>query len=249
MANSDVCEAAEQALDALENSRHAFLQSTIFILRGVRAAEMNVELDSPAHSGFRESYQCLDRFASKMAMTAIEYIECHLFFTQISGLEFFIQSCLAAVLRAYPKKLGSTQFTLSQVIEADSKDALINQATDGFLNKLMYKKPSEYLNEICMTLSIPSDGIEPFWPFFVEAKARRDVGIHNNWKCNETYLRKVSEVGLTSPFSLGDSVVPKHGDYFMSITNSLGQIGQKMVEAIKITYGEGENINDGGNKV
>jgi hypothetical protein len=238
MGNHEVCEAAEKALATLVNNQHAFLQSTIFVLRAARAAYMDVELDSPAHGGFRVTYDLLDRFASNMDMTATEYIECHLFFTQISGLEFFFQSCLAAVLRAYPKKLGSAQFTLSQILEADSKDALIDQATEVFLNKLMYKKPSEYLDEICNTLSIESVGIRPFWSDFVEAKARRDVGIHNNWKCNETYLRKVSEVGLTLPFELGDSLVPKDGSYFTKTTESLGQIGRQMVEAIRKTYGK-----------
>lgn len=240
MSNKNVCEEVEEALATLINNQDTFLQATIFILRAARAAQMNVELDSPIHGGFRATYDQLGCFASAMEMTATEYIECHLFFTQISGLEFFFQSCLSAVLRAYPKKLSSVQFSLSQILEADSKDVLIEQATDMFLNKLMYKKPSEYLDEICKTLSIESECIRPLWPTFVEAKARRDVGIHNNWKCNETYLRKIADVGLTSTYKIGDSLIPKEGSYFTKTTGNLAGIGRKMVDAIIKTYKESD---------
>jgi hypothetical protein len=247
MKNSDICQSAEKALAVLVNNLFAFKQSTIFILRSARAAEMNVEIESPAHGGLRESYKLLDRFASKMGMTAVEYMESHLFFTQISGLELFFQSCISAVLRTYPQKIGVMQFTLSQIIETDSKDILISQATDVFLNKLMYKRPSEYLDEICKILSISSISLKPFWPAFVEAKARRDLGIHNDWKCNDTYLRKLSEVGLNSSFKLGDSVVPTDGTYFAESTNSLVKIGQAMFNAITETYDEagGDEQNKG----
>lgn len=33
------------------------------------------------------------------------------------------------------------------------------------------------------------------WPNFVEMKARRDVGVHGEWKRNEVYDRKVRDSG------------------------------------------------------
>ena len=237
MKNSTVCEAVEKAHDVLKNNHFAFLQSTIFLLRAERAAVMNMEADSPAHSGFKVTHEWLAKFASKMGMSGTQYIESHLFFTQISGLEFYFQSCLAAVLKSYPKKLGSTQFTLTQILQVETKDELVERAADMYLNKLMYKKPAEYLAEMCEILSISSTAIEELWPFFVESKARRDLGIHNNWQCNETYVRKLAEVGLTSQYKIGESVVPSDNDYFTEASHKLARIGTHIHKEIISVYG------------
>ena len=57
------------------------------------------------------------------------------------------------MIAEYPKKLGITQFTLSEILDAASPDELLIKAGELYLNKVMYKKPLEYLRDINPTAS------------------------------------------------------------------------------------------------
>jgi hypothetical protein len=227
---------SRKAFQVLEHSQTTYLLSTIFVLRAQRAALTNIEQLMPMHRGFTESHNNLQSSTSVLGMTASQYIEGNLYFTQISALEIFFQTCLAAVLKSFPNKLGSTQFTLSQFLEVETKDELILRAVDGYLNSLMYKKPKEYLDDMCKQLSISSDHFIDLWPTFIEAKARRDVGIHNNWICNQVYLRKVAEAKLETNAKVGDSLMPEDENYFIHTVRKLGLLAESMLEAIRVAY-------------
>jgi len=227
---------SRKAFQVLEHSQATYLLSTIFVLRAQRAALSNIEQLMPMHMGFIESHNNLQSATSVLGMSASQYIEGNLYFTQISALEIFFQTCLAAVLKSFPNKLGSTQFTLSQFLEVETKEELIMRAVDGYLNSLMYKKPKEYLDDMCKQLSISSDGFMNLWPIFIEAKARRDVGIHNNWICNQVYLRKVAEAKLETNARVGDSLMPEDENYFIDTVRKLGLLAESMLEAIRATY-------------
>lgn len=50
--------------------------------------------------------------------------------------------------------------------------------------------------ELGKILSINTNEFAIDWKYFIEAKARRDLGVHNGWKINDTYIRKVKEIGI-----------------------------------------------------
>jgi hypothetical protein len=96
----------------------------------------------------------------------------------------------------------------------------------------MYEKPEDYLKKICTILSIESKQIEPFWPYYIEAKARRDVGVHNNWKCNETYLRKTAKLDFEISQKIGGSLVPSNTEYCNKVHDNIIFIANEIADQI-----------------
>lgn len=130
-----------------------------------------------------------------------------LLFSLIAEVEIYFVDIMKSIIRRHPKKVGAIEFKLSDILDS-SPEELITAASESHLNRLIYKKPSEYLGELMNVLSIDKGKIEQHWPTFVEAKARRDLGTHNNWLINDTYRKKVAEVGLEPPLDSGLSMCP-----------------------------------------
>ncbi|MBE0586459.1 MAG: hypothetical protein IH617_00260, partial [Hydrogenophaga sp.] len=112
----------------------------------------------------------------------------------VSEVEHFFVSCAATAICLYPGKIGNETFRLVDVLAATSSDELIERAANRALQSLMYEKPADYLSGLCEIVSIDRTQLSVYWPEFVELKARRDLGVHNNWIANEVYLRKLKEI-------------------------------------------------------
>lgn len=159
---------------------------------------MEVGRASKLDIGLSNQLKDLDSRLTKYSMNHIDYFASLLFISLISAFEAFLVDILKAVIVTYPTKVGSTQFKLTEIINL-TKDELILSAVEDYLNKIMYKRPLEYLSDISNILSIDSSLLEKQWLVYIEAKARRDLGVHNSWKINEVYIRKIVEVGLAPP--------------------------------------------------
>ena len=110
------------------------------------------------------------------------------------------------------------------MLDCQDVSVLVKRAAEEFLNRLMYKKPHEYLQSVCELLSIERDPLQANWSVFVEAKARRDLGMHSAWKCNAIYLRKLSEAGLATRLGLGESAIPSDDTYVQAVDTALDEL-------------------------
>ena len=155
-----------------------------------------------------------------------------LFVDLISEIEIFFSYVIKAVIGKHPKKIGSMSFKLNEIIDAESIEDLTEQAADEYLNKLMYKKPMEYLASICELLSIDKDTLTESWKVYVEAKARRDLGVHNRWACNSTYLRKLEDAGIQTTAVIGKSMFPKYDDYVKDLPHTAKRASKPKVRPI-----------------
>lgn len=187
-----------------------------------KIAELHKNFDSTVAPDYKDGY---------------EYVSAQLFVALISSFEVFLQRVVAIAVTKNPKKLGSIQFRLSEILDASDRDELIGKAIDEHLNKLMYRKPMEYLDDICSLLSIDRMNLEDLWPIYAEAKARRDLGVHAAWKCNATYLRKVSEAGLTSALKIGESTVPDDKEYIMPVAETLQKLANRITQSVVEKHG------------
>lgn len=158
------------------------------------------------------------------------YFVARLFLSRVASFEVFLQETLALVIRKHPKKVGHVEFRLSDVVGAGQTSVLIDRAAEEVLNKLMYKKPLEYLAAVCELLSIDRAPLEDDWKVFVEAKARRDLGMHNAWRCNAIYLRKLEEAKINSALKLGDNAAPDYGEYLRKVDEALDRISDCITE-------------------
>lgn len=95
-----------------------------------------------------------------------------------------------------PKKIAKTNIDLRKIIELGDIQSVILFAASKYVNEVMYKRPNEYKKDFLNLISADERLLDDLWPQYVEAKARRDIGVHNSWKVNEIYRSKIKEVGL-----------------------------------------------------
>lgn len=126
------------------------------------------------------------------------YLRSQLFIALVAELEDFLGSLLHLVIRHYPKKISERTIKIDRLVDLGLSSA-IEEAIDRAVHELFFAKPQQYRDAVLNFLSADSQLIADFWPAYVEMKARRDIGIHNDWKRNPLYDQKISEVGLSAP--------------------------------------------------
>lgn len=224
-----VLESVYHAYDRLL-SRVLGLQSGYIVILEALSASFK------GHEALTKAFGQLDDSLKHVEVDSKGYFLSILFLDLITEVEIYLSSVVKAVITQYPRKLGATNFTLVEVMDARSIDDLTTRASDEFLNKLMYKKPSDYLDSICEILSIDKEPILPYWSSYVEAKARRDLGVHNGWICNATYLRKIHEAGLSADVQEGDLMVPQYDGYIDQLLGELRNISSSITTQVMEKY-------------
>lgn len=123
----------------------------------------------------------------------VPFIRSNQFVALVATLEDYLSCVLESVLLAYPEQLEPKLSELQMNLDFESA---IEAATSHRLHKLFYKSPLKYGQAIEAHLSMtPSTkAFSQVWPEFVEMKARRDIGVHANWRKNAIYVTKVAEV-------------------------------------------------------
>jgi hypothetical protein len=129
------------------------------------------------------------------------YIRSQLFIALMAELEDFLAQLLMLVLRAYPHKIKDKTIVLDEILRLGTIEAVIAEAATAELTNLFYASPKKYRRRIEEVLSMTSDVLEPLWPSYTEMKARRDIGLHNGWRQNEIYCRRLAEVRSDVPDS------------------------------------------------
>ena len=172
------------------------------------------------------------------------YFLARLFISYIASFEYFLQEIITIVVGKNPKKVGATPFTLSDVLNAPDVTLLIQRATEDLLNKMMYRKPLAYLDEICEVLSIDRLPMKDDWLLFIEGKARRDLGVHNAWRCNEVYLRKLKEAGMSTSALTGDLLLPVDDDYLDTLTDAMNRLAIEVTKQVLAVHWPDLNLTD-----
>jgi len=113
------------------------------------------------------------------------------FIELVSNLELFLVEVITLIVSEHPHKIGTQQISLSDIVELNNTSNIIEKACNDYLNDLTYKKPNDYKKKFMNLISAEENLLEDEWPKFIEMKARRDLGVHNDWEANETYERKV----------------------------------------------------------
>ena len=180
------------------------LRNALVLLKSVRTVAL------ADHHGLAGPFKVLEesKDTKRLGLTYETFFASHLMINLVSEVEHFLGSAVSAVLRMYPEKMGAQTFKLADIISAGSTDELVDRAARAVLNEMMYEKPAAYITRLSSILSIDAIPLADDWRGFVELKARRDVGVHNNWFVNEIYLRKLKEAGVETALNIGDRVIP-----------------------------------------
>ena len=127
----------------------AFSMASSYLYSASFLAAKGIEPFSQDHAEFTE------RIAPRYKNPR-EYFMARLFISHISAFELFLQELVTAVIAKYPHKVGGVEFRLSEILQTDDPEELIQKATEEVLNKIMCKKPLEYLGDIADILSVDS---------------------------------------------------------------------------------------------
>lgn len=126
----------------------------------------------------------------------VSFVDSQSLISMISEAEAFLQECLVEVICRHPAKIGKETMELKKLAELGTVEAAVRFAAMKYVHEVMYGKPNDYKKEIAKTFSMSEQFLDDLWPIYVEAKARRDLGVHNSWKVNDIYRGKIKEVGL-----------------------------------------------------
>ncbi len=111
----------------------------------------------------------------------------------VSTFEYFYFDLLGLWLTAYPQSLGKKMVDFKTVLELPNKDAITQWVVRKALNEVLYDRPTEWFAylEDKAKLGCPSaNEIEQI----AEAKATRDVLVHNRGTANKTYVSKAGNL-------------------------------------------------------
>ena len=165
-----------------------------------------------------------------LAAKARDYTEVQLpeanFQQFVSILEAFLTDFLRYWLLAYPESLSRRQVEFKAILEATDKDAITRFVVDTQLNEVTYKSPHDwfkYLDERAK-LGVPADEEVNR---FSEAKASRDVLVHNGGIANRIYESKAGRLARYQP---GERIeIP--GDYHKATWKLIRKIVSDISEA------------------
>ena len=125
----------------------------------------------------------------------------------ISIFENFYFDLLRLWLTAYPHSLGKKMVDFKTILKLPDKDAITGLVVRKELNEVLYDRPTEwftYLEDKAKLGCPTSDEIE----HIAEAKASRDVLVHNKGIANTTY---VSKAGIRARGHENDRIsIPEH---------------------------------------
>jgi hypothetical protein len=153
---------------------------------------------------FKKEVLGFDKFLNNLNLDIDTYFSCMLLINLISITEGYFVDIVKEILTLYPEKIGKEKLELKDVL-CLTRDEIILSSAEKYIDGIMRKRPKEYLSEIGKILSIGEIELTEDWKKFIEAKARRDIGVHNNWIINETYKRKIEEIGIQD---LPSSIIP-----------------------------------------
>jgi hypothetical protein len=129
----------------------------------------------------------------------VPFVDSQSLIALISEVESFLQDTMIAVLCLHPGKLSKTSIEVKTLSSLGSIAAAVEYAAQKYVSDLMYKRPVEYKKALLEVLSASECMLDDVWPAYVEAKARRDLGVHNSWRVNSIYISKIQEVGVSPP--------------------------------------------------
>ncbi len=127
------------------------------------------------------------------------YIRSQLFIALVSELEDFLSRVLQYVLSAYPQKIDNIQINFADILELNNTESIIEYAIEKEVISIFYGSPKKFRKKIEEILSMDQSLLDPVWVSFIEMKARRDLGVHNQWKINDVYKLKIKESGVNIP--------------------------------------------------
>jgi len=107
----------------------------------------------------------------------------------LSVFENFLFELLSLWLKAYPRSLGKKMVDYNTILELPDKDAITDLVVRRELNDVLYDRPANWFAYLEDKVKLGCPTAQEI-ARIAEAKAGRDVLVHNRGLVNKTYLDK-----------------------------------------------------------
>lgn len=125
----------------------------------------------------------------------------------ISTFESFFFELLRLWIIAYPQRLGGRQVDFKSVLGLPDKDAITQLVVAKEVSEILYDRPAGWFKYLKDKLGLDCTSADEI-DRIAEAKASRDVLVHNRGFANKVY---VSKAGSLARFKDGDKIdIPEH---------------------------------------
>ena len=158
-----------------------------------------------------------------------------LFALSMATFETMILDILRYYLRWFPQKLKKSAFNIDKEELLGGSEAVIGSTIERELNRVSYGDITSVINHFCTVLSIdPHTLSEDHNHRLVEAKASRNLLLHNNLVTNRIYLetagprRRSDDAGVT---------LEVDETYMKSFLGLLDEVAGKIECAVTVKYG------------
>lgn len=112
-----------------------------------------------------------------------------LFVAAVTETEAALGAVARAVLWAFPPKIAKKQIAGDDVLALSPRERIARLVEED-LRSAFYGKPDDYWKRVAGLISLPETRLASERDAFIEAKATRDLGMHNEWSINSVYLSK-----------------------------------------------------------
>ncbi|HGD3425589.1 TPA: hypothetical protein ACI4DF_004302 [Enterobacter hormaechei] len=159
------------------------------------------DVNPKLYSAYKNLESFLEKYSPEVSDKGIRHdlVEKHMpslcFSSLVSAFEDYIIEITKLIFILKPENLDKIKCdygTYKSLSKEDLFDYLVNEG----VSNLTFGSAKEYINKFCKTTCIDKKQIEPFLKQYIEIKARRDTGVHNNWIKDARYEKKLAEIGI-----------------------------------------------------
>lgn len=149
------------------------------------------------------------------------------FISLMSYTEYFLYDFQKIILEHYPLKIKNFNIESKEIIAIDNSTRIKSYIIEKYLDRLFYESPKEYKSVLFKIISADENLLKDEWGIFVEMKARRDLGVHNNWFKNSRYIEKLNIFNIDVPT---DNYLIPNQEYLGNCIAVLGRIATGLCE-------------------
>lgn len=171
------------------------------VFQNVAISHANEKVNPELHSAYIKLESFLEKNSPEISDKGIRHdlVSKHMpslcFSSLVSAFEDYIIEIAKLIFKLRPENLDKVKCDYG-VFKALSEDELFDHLVNEGVASLTFGSPKEYIKKFCKLIQIEKSAIEPYLKQYIEIKARRDTGVHNNWVKDSRYERKLAEVGL-----------------------------------------------------
>lgn len=126
------------------------------------------------------------------------FIRSQLFIALVSEVEDFFTTILERLFEAYPENIFKIYSNFETMSASNSPEDIVSACVKWRCKEFPPLGTLGYWNEIEKIVGMPPPNVNNLAQQYIEIKARRNAGVHTNWRRDQKYDARLAEAQLTA---------------------------------------------------